>query len=60
MKKRSAHQTPRREKGFLKGFGDTDQHILRQRNGFIGTKLVHFTLHATASSPASQARQAFA
>jgi len=48
MKKRSAHQTPRREKGLFKGFGYTDQHIWGQRNGFIGTKLVHFTLHATA------------
>jgi len=27
MKKRSAHQTPRRKKGLLKGVGDTIQHI---------------------------------
>jgi hypothetical protein len=39
MKKRSAHQTPRRKKGLFKGFGDTDQHILGQRNAFIGIKL---------------------
>jgi hypothetical protein len=31
MKKRSAHQTPRRKKGFFKGFGYMDQHILGQR-----------------------------
>jgi len=31
MKKRSAHQTPRREKGLFKGFGYTDQHIWEQR-----------------------------
>ena len=48
MKKRSAHQTPRRKKGFFKGVGYTDQHIWKQRNVFIGIKLVHFTLPATA------------
>ena len=48
MKKRSAHQTPRRKKGFFKGVGYTDQHIWKQRNVFIGIKLVPFTLPATA------------
>jgi len=35
MKKRSAHQTSRRKKGFFKGVGDTNEHI-----GFITIKLV--------------------
>jgi hypothetical protein len=38
MKKRSAHQTPRRKKGLFKGVGDTDQHFSKV-SGFIIIKL---------------------